>query len=234
MTSEMDDKLALSCTRYKPLIWTTLCWATIPVCLMILHELTTTVPHASPGWADSSALTWIHDWRNPLLDRIFRVTTWVGSAFVLLPAAILLTAKLALRERHLDAWLLSLGLGGAMFMSQAAKTIFSRPRPELFDPLVAMPASCSFPSGHTTHIAAFALCLALIVYRSSPSSRLSRLITGLSVLLAASVGFSRIYLQVHYPSDVLAGAMLATLWVAGLYTLLRWIGNISSSQHTLL
>ena len=221
-------------SRSKPLIWTTLCWSAIPVCLVILHELTTTVSQVLPGWADSSTLSWIHTWRNPLLDRIFLITTWAGSAFVLLPASIVLIATLALRDRQLDAWLLGLGLGGAMLMTQAAKTIFSRPRPELFDPLVAIPTSGSFPSGHTTQIAAFALCLALIVYRSSPSSCLRWLIAVLSLLLATGVGISRIYLQVHYPSDVLAGGMLAILWVMGLYMLLSWIGNMSSSRHSLL
>jgi undecaprenyl-diphosphatase len=201
------------------------------VCLLIVHALTSTVSQTTLGWADNSALSWIHSLRTPLLDRIFLVATHVGSALLLLPASIVLTATLVSRGRPLDAWLLGLGLAGAMLISQLAKAIFSRPRPELFDPLVTMPANFSFPSGHSTQIAAFALSLALLVYRSSSTS-LSRIITGLSILVAIAVGISRIYLQIHYPSDVLAGAMLAVLWVTGLYTLLSWIRN-NSSQYSL-
>lgn len=224
--------MSLHRTQCKPLIYTTLYWSAIPVSLVFLYELTAILSQATAVGIDHSALSWMHSRRTPLLDDIFIAITWIGSAFVLLPASVVVTVNLVKKGRWLEVWLLGLGLIGAMLMTQAAKTVFSRPRPELFDPLVTMPASWSFPSGHATQIVAFALCLVLIVYPSS-SPALRRFITLAGILMATGVGFSRIYLQVHYPSDVLAGGMLAILWVAGLYTLLRGFANTSSSRHSL-
>lgn len=81
-----------------------------------------------------------------------------------------------------------------------------------------MPADFSFPSGHTAQITALALCLTIIVCRHHAAIRCGTA-TALAVLIAGLVGFSRLYLQVHYLSDVIAGAMLALFWVGGA----RWV-----------
>lgn len=207
----------------RRLIWTTICWAAIPLVLGFLNGLITSAPLSTRLGLDGMVLGWMNDYRTAFLDCFFLANTWMGSLYALLPISSVLTVTLILRNRQLDAWLLGVGLGGATLVTYVAKQVLSRPRPELFDSLISVPTSWSFPSGHTTQIAAFSLCLGIIVFRSSSFSRLFWLVAILAGLLAASVGISRIYLQVHYPSDVFAGGIIATLWVVGLYFLLNWI-----------
>ncbi|MEN8131050.1 MAG: phosphatase PAP2 family protein, partial [Pseudomonadota bacterium] len=196
-----------------------LCWIAIPLSLGALDGLST--PSQSMiWWPDMAALDWMDSHRNALLDRFFLAATWAGSLIVLLPLSMVLTAVLLLKGETFDAWLLALGLGGAIFLIQSAKQIFSRPRPALFEPVVTMSESSSFPSGHTAQIAVFSLCLAFIAYRSF-SPRLFRWSMGMGILLTSNVGISRIYLQVHYPSDVLAACLLSMLWVMGLRFFLK-------------
>jgi len=211
----------------RRLIWTTLCWTAIPLLLGLINGLITGTARSTRFGPDDMLLAWMNDYRTPFLDCFFLANTWVGSLFILFPLTSVLAVTLFLRNRRMDAWLLGVGLGGAALVTQVAKQIFSRPRPELFDSLISMPASWSFPSGHTTQIAAFSLCLGIVVLRSSSSLRLCWLVAMIGIILTVSVGISRLYLQVHYPSDVLAGGTIAILWVGGLYSLLNWIKETS-------
>jgi membrane-associated phospholipid phosphatase len=97
------------------------------------------------------------------------------------------------------------------------KLVAARPRPDLFPPLIAMPEDWSFPSAHAAQVTAFALAWLL-----RPGTAPDR--TEIVVLFAAvtAVFASRLYLQVHFPSDVVAGALLATLWVLLLRRLPAW------------
>ena len=90
----------------------------------------------------------------------------------------------------------------------------ARPRPDLFSTWLDMPGDWSFPSAHAMQATAAALAWLLV----AKHTRISWVILlGLAVLL---VGLSRIYLQVHFPSDVVVGILAALLWVAGLHALL--------------
>jgi undecaprenyl-diphosphatase len=102
------------------------------------------------------------------------------------------------------------------------KAVFRRPRPDVHAPLVAMPVDFSFPSAHTTQITAFFLCLILIVGQERwPIGFWQLCLTG--IVLIGCVAYSRLYLQVHFLSDVLAGLLLPTIWVAAIsFMLRRW------------
>ena len=77
--------------------------------------------------------------------------------------------------------------------------------------MIALPADGSFPSAHTAQIVAFALCAVLVVRRTSPDWQYAAGVV--AVLLIAVVATSRVYLQVHYPSDVLGGIALGIGWI---------------------
>jgi undecaprenyl-diphosphatase len=150
-----------------------------------------------------------HAAREPWLDAFFAAFTWLGSIVVLLPASLALGWAWRRRGDRSSAWRLPLAVGGAWLLAHAGKLLVSRPRPDLHAPVIAMPADLSFPSSHAMVAAAFAVALAL---RPRPSPTL----VAAAALVALVVAVSRMYLQVHYPSDVAAGVVAGAAWALGL------------------
>lgn len=156
------------------------------------------------------------------MDLFFKSVTWAGSGLVLFPLALIISSVLILKGRKIDALLVFGGLLGAFLLVHGLKRLFARPRPEAQDLLVAMPADFSFPSAHTAQAAAFALACAIMAGRDA-STAAGLLIWGSLGLAALLVGISRVYLQVHYISDVVAGAALGIAWVLALNRLVKWV-----------
>lgn len=163
---------------------------------------------------DRAGLALAEGWRAPALDLAMTAITWLGSLFLLLPLAAWLAWRLARAGRAGEGRFLLAALMGAAALAHAAKLWVARPRPDLLPAWVAMPPDWSYPSAHAMQAAAFVLALALVAGRSARAWALPL------ALLVLLVGFSRVYLQVHYPSDVLAGTLAAALWVVGLRALM--------------
>lgn len=162
--------------------------------------------------------------RSAWLDAFFRAVTWLGSLAVLAPLALVAALECARRGLRREGVLLAGALASAAALSHLAKLAFARPRPDLFTPLVAMPADLSFPSAHSAQAAAFALGLLLMLHgrRDSGSGPAFTAIAAIATAIVTLVALSRLYLQVHFPSDVLAGLVLG----AGCaWSLHRLIGN---------
>jgi len=168
---------------------------------------------------DHWGLSLANDLRSGPLDRAMAGVTWLGSLFVLVPLAAL-AAWWRLRRGHgLETAFIPLALIGSATLAHLAKLWVARPRPALYPYTTAMPADWSYPSAHTMQVTAAALALFLILLRH----RTTRRPLTWAILLAAlviCVGLSRIYLQVHFPSDILAGGLAAAFWVLGLHALL--------------
>lgn len=167
---------------------------------------------------DRVGLGFAHARRGELLDGWMPGITWIGSLMVLLPITTTVALALAYRRRRREAGFLMLALLGAVALGHLAKLMVMRPRPDLFPVWTALPADWSYPSAHAMQITAAALALALVCARRRA---LWAIPLGIVVLL---VGLSRLYLQVHFPSDVLAGTLAAAFWVAGLHAWMsgRW------------
>jgi undecaprenyl-diphosphatase len=113
----------------------------------------------------------------------------------------------------------------AEIASEALKSLYDRPRPE-FVPHGSYVYSASFPSGHSTLSAATYLTLAVLIASLEPNRGTKRMVFTLAVVLVLGIGFSRVYLGVHWPSDVLAGWCLgAACALAGWTALLRLGGR---------
>jgi undecaprenyl-diphosphatase len=154
------------------------------------------------------------------VDQFFIAVTWLGSLVVLLPCTAILVFFFCRSNRKHEALLLGAGLGLSSLMTYALKPMFKRPRPAIENLLVPMPTDWSFPSGHTAQATAFFLALAFLATRCLPQPA-AGLTVATSVIAALIVAYSRVYLQVHYVSDVLAGAFVGGLAVLVVATAIK-------------
>ena len=168
---------------------------------------------------DRMILEWFNTRRTVGLDQFFSNVTWAGSSFILLPAILVQAFILMTRKKVRDALFLVGSLVGASALNNIFKLVIARPRPELFPSLIELPAGFSFPSSHASQITVFVLA-ELLLLKVSVGSKSFILLTIAGVVLIVLVCLSRLYLQVHYPTDVVAGFLTSLLWIAGLVALM--------------
>lgn len=171
------------------------------------------------GSADLNAVRDVAAQRTPGLTEVAKVLTWAGSAFLLVPLALIACLALIRAGLRREALAVALSLGGAMLISDLVKQLVSRPRPPV-EHLQAVTGS-SFPSGHATQASAFWLSLVLVLPAAGASPRATFVAGGLALMIVLAVAASRVYLGVHYPSDVVAGVLLGSGWSAYVWRNLR-------------
>ena len=161
----------------------------------------------APGF-DAQALQAIAGGRDATLTSIAWVVTEAGSFVLLAPLSI---AFLLLRrwKRPADDIALLVIAGGSALLPLVVKLIVARPRPTI-EPLSHL-SSLSFPSEHTTQAAAIYLTIAIMLSQALTRGWREAAIV-LGVLIAIAVAWSRVYLGVHYPTDVAAGLLLGWSW----------------------
>jgi undecaprenyl-diphosphatase len=161
---------------------------------------------------DNAVRDAIHAWASPALTSAMLVVTRLGSLLVLFPLGVLMLWRLLAQGRKRAALIFIAACIGAEALSEILKLVFRRARPEAFFGY-ARPLTYSFPSGHSVMSACFYGVVAAIL-TTRMKSRGSRIAiwTG-AATMALAIGFSRVYLGVHYPSDVLAGYAAAAIWV---------------------
>jgi undecaprenyl-diphosphatase len=153
----------------------------------------------------------VHSWASPALTSVMRGITMLGSEWVMLPLGTVIVWRLATLRHRRHAILLGAGSLGAELVSQVLKLAFHRLRPPVFFGL--SPAeNYSFPSGHAFVGTVFYGLLAGILAQLYCRRRVEAI--ALAVLTVLLVGFSRVYLGYHYPSDVLGGWTCAAGWLA--------------------
>jgi undecaprenyl-diphosphatase len=140
-----------------------------------------------------------------------RDITALGSHAVLVPLLIAVSCFLLLLRKHVLALAVLASGGGAILLELPLKRLFARPRPQLVPQLVSA-GNASFPSGHALLSAAVYLSIAVLIARLVPYRRVRLYVLGLSAVLVVLIGFSRVLLGVHYPTDVIAGWIVGGLW----------------------
>jgi undecaprenyl-diphosphatase len=161
---------------------------------------------------DEAVLLWFAVRASPRLDTVALEVTALGSGFVIWMVVLTGSAFLwATRHRYSAALLWTAFLGGSA-LNWLLKSLFHRPRPEVFAWRTPYAGQSSFPSGHSTTAMVVYATLAYLVVRLEPSRGLRRLTLGVFGLVVLLVGVSRLYLGVHYPSDVLAGYLSGFAW----------------------
>lgn len=149
------------------------------------------------------------DW----IEEVFRDLTAVGGVAVLTLTTFAVAGFFLLQRKFASTVYLLISVGGGLLISGVAKEVFDRPRPDLV-PYGSFVHTASFPSGHSMMAAVAYLSLGVLVARTLPQRGLKVYVLALAALATILVGVSRVYLGVHWPTDVLAGWLAGVAWAS--------------------
>lgn len=170
--------------------------------------------------ADLRIVSLVQMFRAPPFDRITVFITYLGNWQIVLAGAGLLAVDLALSRRWLWLAALMVSIGGGEGIVWVVKSLFARPRPDLVNALVSAQGP-SFPSGHAFVAFSFYGLVAWFAIDRAKTLRAKASLAVAAVVGVAALGISRIYLGVHWPSDVLASYALGGAWLTALITALN-------------
>jgi len=160
---------------------------------------------------DEPILHFLHARATPHRDSLWSFVTDFGRPPLMLAMGACVVGFLWIQKRRGDAAFFLASVTGAAILNVVAKLVFGRTRPDLWIS-IAPETSFSFPSGHA--MATMAMAAALVVLAWPARGRFA-ILAG-AIVFVVAVGLSRLYLGVHYPSDVLGGWCAALAWVSGL------------------
>lgn len=165
---------------------------------------------------DEQILMSINSWSNKFLDVFLPIATDIGGIVGVIVLTTVATALFFYKNEYRRALLVVVSVAGATLLNVVIKAMFERQRPDLWTQLVHE-SGYSFPSGHAMASAALGLAIAVALW----NSRWRWWGTGFATAYVLFVGFSRLYLGVHYPSDVIAGWLVSGAWVLAVALMMR-------------
>jgi undecaprenyl-diphosphatase len=174
--------------------------------LLALRSATDRSDPLGPGW----------------LEELMRDVTGLGGTGVLTFITLAAAGFLALNRKTHAALFVVAAVGGGMLLSTLLKIGFDRPRPDLV-PHGALVYTASFPSGHAMLSAVVYLTLGALLARVQARHLLKLYLLGLAILLTVAVGASRVYLGVHWPTDVVAGWAVGAAWALLCWATALWL-----------
>lgn len=191
-------------------------------CLLILLGLANLADEVLEQEAfvfDETILLWIHQFASPTLDRVMLTVTRLGNPATVVPLACIGVSWHLWRRHWSIATVFAINCMGGVVLSSGLKLLFGKPRPDLW-PQIITETTYSFPSGHALGSMVLYGFWAYLLARRFPQR--NTLIYAGAVLLIGGIGLSRLYLGVHWPTDVLAGYGIGFLWISGCIALLRF------------
>ena len=190
-------------------------------CLLIIYilsELSEEVLEREAFAFDKTILLWIHSLANPTLDRIMLGITRLGDPITVgIIAGVTLTI-LWWRRYRTEAIIFIINCIGGVVLSDGLKLAFSKSRPQLWDSLISE-ETYSYPSGHALGSMVLYGFLANLLADRYP--QFAMIIYILATIIIGAIGFSRLYLGVHWPTDVIAGYGVGFLWITLCITMLN-------------
>ncbi len=205
-------------------------WLTALVAALVayfLFELTGEVLEGETRAFDEGVLLMLRDPADPAMPRgpawltkMMVDITALGGVTVLTLLVTLVVVYLALRQKYRTALFVTASILGGWALSSAMKLGIARPRPEVVQHLVEV-TDMSFPSGHAMLSAITYLTLGAMLSRLEERASLRYFFPLVAVVLTLIIGLSRIYLGVHYPTDVLGGWAAGMVWACGSWFVAR-------------
>ena len=178
---------------------------------------------------DKTILLWIHhNLANPVLDRIMLFITYLGNPNVVVVLVTIIMIVFLWRKYYQEAKIFAVDCAGGVILSYELKTFFSKTRPQLWDsPLNEV--SYSYPSGHALGSAVLYVFLGYVLANRYP--KFAPLIYTCATLLILLIGFSRLYLGVHWPTDIIGGYCIGFLWAVLCITMLKLLTSKQQKQN---
>ncbi|MDR1076650.1 MAG: phosphatase PAP2 family protein [Xanthomonadaceae bacterium] len=188
-------------------------WGVAVLGALVLFGVLASAVRANAVFAlDEPVLRFFHSIAAPAWDRYFLFFSAIGYRCGVVPADIALILIVMWKRRWRTVAFVTLAAAGTGLLNSGAKHIFQRTRPSLWES-IAPEHNFSFPNGHAMGSMSLALVLLLLTWHT----RWRNGMLAAMIVFVASVGMSRIYLGIHYPSDILAGWSFSTAWVGVLY-----------------
>ena len=190
-------------------------------CLLIIYvlaQLSEDVLEKEAFAFDKTILLWIHSFANPTLDRIMLFITSLGDPNTVVVIVTISLALLIWRKYYQEAKIFFINCLGGVVLSYGLKLVFGKTRPDLWQSPITE-TSYSYPSGHALGSTILYGFLAYLLATRYP--KFSRSIYTLAGLLIFAIGLSRLYLGVHWPTDIIGGYCIGFLWVMLCITMLR-------------
>lgn len=180
--------------------------------VFVLWKITDDIVLANETSFDHKVFEILSGYTTPAVTGVMQFCTFLGDAWFILPAYFVLAAVLYFYKKNkiLSIAVIAIGLASRLLLF-IIKNIFQRDRP--LEPLIPEVTGFSYPSGHSFSSFAFYGLLTYIIWKTNLSKLWKWLLSVLLILLAACIALSRVYLHVHYASDVIAGLCLSILWL---------------------
>lgn len=192
------------------------------VCLLLAAALIAIAWSGMSHAADEAVIRAVHGKGGEIAEGAMRAATFVGDGWPRsLLAAAFIVFLLVRRYARAASYILYTAIGIAALNAWVLKAFIKRPRPELVERLIDVDQSWSLPSGHAANSAAVYGAIALIAATIWWRRAQRRLIWTGAAFVVLMVGVSRVWLGVHWPSDVLAGWLVGAAWALGLAALLK-------------
>jgi membrane protein DedA with SNARE-associated domain len=183
-------------------------------------------PGPTPG--DRTAWNAAHDLQTDWLTDVARVVTYLGSGWVVFPLAAIAGVVLAVRRKWMEFWALAIGMTLTATLVPEIKALTDRPRPP--DPLISV-GNSSFPSGHAAQATLYTWLAVTFAVRILPGITRRSLVIAAGIALTLLVGLTRIYLRVHWISDVSAGWALGVSCFSGVAAVVLVLAHIRDNPR---
>lgn len=204
--------------------------AVITAALLGFIEIADEMTEGEAHVFDMAVLQWLHpDAANPSdpvgpawMDHMAADLTALGSVSVLAVIALLVGGFLVLRKKWVETALVAVAFAGALTISQTLKSVFNRERPPE-EYRAAEILNASFPSGHALLSAVVFLTLGAMLAQAAKGRALRIYVMSVAIMLTVIVGVTRVYLGVHWATDVLAGWAAGAAWATACWLAGRWL-----------
>lgn len=194
--------------------------------VVVFSKIAGEIIEKQPIGIDISILNAIHQQATPFFDQFFLFITNMANVEVILPFTLVILAYFIYKKQRQNALILLSSVGGAAVANFVLKLLFHRNRPSLWHLLITE-TGYSFPSGHAMLSSALVLSIIFIIWKT----RLRWPVLIIGIILVGLIGLSRVYLGVHYPTDVIAGWSVSLVWVIIVLISIRYLSVNDFNRH---